>query len=365
MSVAVRAGRLLASRSWAPRRVGRGRTKDARDGRQVEHAEEHGDAFHDARPDLVVEGVPVVDVPAIDGFHAEPDLGCVGTLEPLTVVCDRVVCDVLDHGRRRRPAHPFLVGRVLREADGAQLAVVVEKVRQRNGDPLAAQRLRVGLRLFDLLGEQRLVDGAVVHVSQRHPSGRVAAVLGRQHPVQLDDPADEIRVRLLPEGFFPFAEELIQERGHRVGERVRIEPRRTQRIPRQPAIEGQLDVVLVAAQLGEHPADVVAEIAFDFQHERGGAALGIVGLPAEELARERVHAGRRLAGPDRAENCHAGIEAPLRDRQPFRGRALGDSDPVMHLADDDGRAVRRRRKGPARKAGPEPQTDAHPGEPDP
>ena len=36
-----------------------------------------------------------------------------------------------------------------------------------------------------------------------------------------------------------------------------------------PAIEGQLDVVAASVQLGQHPADVVARIAFDFQDERG------------------------------------------------------------------------------------------------
>ena len=37
----------------------------------------------------------------------------------------------------------------------------------------------------------------------------------------------------------------------------------------------------------------------------------------------------------------------------------------MHFPDDDRRAVRRRRKRPRGKTGPEPETDAHPGEPDP
>ena len=194
--------------------------------------------------------------------------------------------------------------------------------------------------------------------SQRHPSAG-------QDAVQLDDPADEVGVGLLPKGFLALAEQLVEQRRDGVRERVRIEPRRAQGIPCQPAIETQLDVVVAAAQLGQHPADVVAKVALDFQDERGRSALGIVGLPAEELARERVHTRGRLAGPDRAENRHAGIESPLRDRQPFRGRALGERDRVMHFADDDRRAVRRRRQRPRGKAGPEPQTDAHPGEPDP
>ena len=101
---------------------------------------------------------------------------------------------------------------------------------------------------------------------------------------------------------------------------------------------------------------------------RTSAATRRSGLSAcqlKELARERVHTGRRLAGPDRAENRHAGIEATLRDRQPCGSRALDGSDRVMDLADDDGRPVGRRRKRPRRKARPEPYTDAPPGEPDP
>ena len=64
--------------------------QNTRHGRHVEHAEEHRHAFHDARPDLVVEGVPIVDVPAIHGFDAEPDLLRAGTLNPLTRVRDLV-----------------------------------------------------------------------------------------------------------------------------------------------------------------------------------------------------------------------------------------------------------------------------------
>ena len=44
---------------------------------------------------------------------------------------------------------------------------------------------------------------------------------------------------------------------------------------------------------------------------------------------------------------------------------IGTETRVMDLPDDDPRPGRRRRKWPRWKAGPEPQTDAHPGEPDP
>ena len=69
--------------------------------------------------------------------------------------------------------------------------------------------------------EASLVDGAVVHVAQRHPSAG-------QHAVQLDDPADEVGVGLLLGRFFALAQELIQEGRDRVRKRVRIEPGGTQ-----------------------------------------------------------------------------------------------------------------------------------------
>ena len=91
-----------------------------------------------------------------------------------------------------------------------------------------------------------------------------------------------------PKRFFPLAEELIPEGRHGVGQRVRIELRRAERIPGYPAVEAQFQVVLLAARLGEHPADVVTKIALHFEHERGHAPLGILGVPAEELPREGV-----------------------------------------------------------------------------
>ncbi len=350
------------------RGAGRRRAKDAGHARQIEHAEEHGDALHDARPDLVVEGVPVVFVPAIDGFHAEPDLHRRRVLDPLTLIRDRVGVQVVYHGLIG--VRPLVVGarRVRSKPDGFQRdnLRLVAYVAGLYGDPHVAPIARECVRLFNLRCEEFFVDGAVVHVSKRHPSGLGAAVarMGK-HAVQLDNPADEIRVRLLPEWFFPFAEQLVEQGRHGIGERVRIKPRRAQRVPRQPAIEGQLDVVAFASNLGEYAADVVTEIALHFQDERGRSPCGIRGLPAQELARERVHTGGGLAAADGAENRHAGIESTLGDDQPFGGRALDGSNRVMDLPDDDRRAVRRRRKWPRGKAGPEPETDAHPGEPDP
>ena len=98
--------------SWNRRASGAGRAEHARHGRQVEHAEEHGHAFHDARPDLVVEGVPVVDVPAIDGFErgAGSPSSRSYSVKPLTVVlldlavCVRYVSTAGCKGARARPS---------------------------------------------------------------------------------------------------------------------------------------------------------------------------------------------------------------------------------------------------------------------
>ena len=206
--------------------------------------------------------------------------------------------------------------------------------------------------------EASLVNGAVVHVAQRHPSAG-------QHPVQLDDPADQIRVGLLPERFVALAEALIQEGRDRVGERVRIEPGGIERVPRQPAIR---DSARCSRRLGptrsasggcrgknrlslQGPARRRAARDCPPASSRAGARTGAY-TPTSCRTRPRRQSPRRYRG-------HAPGSSAI------RGPALDGSDRVMDLADDDRRRVGRRRKRPRRKAGPEPHTDAHPGEPDP
>ena len=74
--------------------------------------------------------------------------------------------EFLEAGKKR------LVGDTTRDATSTEVteAVVVEEVRHRHRDPRVGHIIGVGLGLLNLLGEQRLVDGAVVHVSQRYPS---------------------------------------------------------------------------------------------------------------------------------------------------------------------------------------------------
>ena len=120
-----------------------------------------------------------------------------------------------------------------RSFQGVKIGNVVSTRQDR---PRLNQVGRERLRLFDFSGKEVFVDRAMVDVLERHP-------FARQHTVQLDDPADQVGVRLLPERFFPLAEELIQEGRHGVGERVGVEPPGAQRIPGHAAGHAQFEVV--------------------------------------------------------------------------------------------------------------------------
>ena len=95
-------------------------------------------------------------------------------------------------------------------------------------------------------------------------------------------------------------------------------------------------------------------------------ALGIGGLPGQNLLGERVHAGRGLAGPDSAENGHSGIEAPLRDNEPGRVADFDGFDRVVNLPDNDARpGVFVGRKGPGGQQFEGGQVASHILKPDP
>ena len=214
--------------------------------------------------------------------------------------------------------------------------------------------------LADLPRQQLGVDRAAIDVAERDPATR-------QEPVQLDDPAHEVRVGLLPERLAALAEELVDERGDGVGERVGVEQGIVEGVPLPRALEPDLDVVVPPARLLEHPADAVAEVALDLEDQGAGPAVGTVGLPGEELLGERVHAGGGLAGADGAYDQHAGVEAGLGDHEPGGPLALAGHGRMVQLADHDRRrGVGRRRRPAGQPAAARPAHGAQPGpEPDP
>ena len=93
----------------------------------------------------------------------------------------------------------FVVGCAGAVVAGGFPLVIVEAIRMesdsasRNQDPGDRRRPGERVRLFDLLADAAGVDGAVVEVAEGHP-------LVGEPPVEFDQPADEVGVRLLPEG---------------------------------------------------------------------------------------------------------------------------------------------------------------------
>ena len=62
-----------------------------------------------------------------------------GTLEPLTLVRDRVVFEVVEDGGRRVRTKAVSVGRVRLKPDSSKrLVAIAGERRRRDGDPLAA-----------------------------------------------------------------------------------------------------------------------------------------------------------------------------------------------------------------------------------
>ena len=190
------------------------------------------------------------------------------------------------------------------------------------------------------------VDGTVIHVAEGDP-------MTGQRPVKLDDPADEVGAGLLPEGLLAGPEELVEQRGDAVGQRVGIHVRR-EGVPLPAAAEPDLQVVAPASRLVEDLPDLVAEVAFDFKHQAGRAFRLVVRLPAEQLPGEGMHAGRRLAGADRAEDGEPGVEPPLVEGEPLGPVNLSRLCGVMQFPNDEaglvGVIVGPRRKYAARSA---------------
>ena len=199
--------------------------------------------------------------------------------------------------------------------------------------------------LADLPAEQFRIHRAAVDVLQRDPAPR-------QEPVQFDDPAHEIRIGLLPERFSALAEELVDEGGDAVGERVGVEQRIVERVPLQRAVEPDLEVVAAAPGVVEDAAHAVAEVALDLEHKGTGPAPGPVGLPREELLGERVHAGGGLAGADGADDEHAGVEPRLGNDEPGGPLALARNDGMVELADHERGRVVLGRGGPGGEPAP-------------
>ena len=324
--------------------VGRRRAEHARHVRLVEQRQEHADALDDRGAELGVERHPVVSVPSFDGLDLLGVLTSRAASFRLRPVFDLQLVEPRRAVQIEPAGHLGAAGRHVPAPVPERLLVVVEILGGDDG-PHGAAPQRLGLRLPDLPGEQLRVHRAAVDVAERDPAPR-------QEPVKLDDPPDEVRVRLLPERFARLAEELVDERGDAVRHRVGVEQRIVERVPLPRAAEPDLQVVVLPVRLAEDAPDLVAEISLDLEHERARAAAGIVRLPGEKLPGERVHAGGGLAGADGADDEDAGVESLLGDDEPGGAIALGRDRGVVQFADDERGRVVVCRGGPCREPAP-------------
>ena len=81
----------------------------------------------------------------------------------------------------------------------------------------------------------------------------------------------------------------------------------------------------------------MAEIALDFQDQASRPALAVARLPGQDLLCEGAHASCGLTGPHSTEDCYSGIEAALRDDEPFRVARFDGLDRVIDLPDNAAR----------------------------
>ena len=178
----------------------------------VEQRQEDDDAFDDRRLDLVIQLRPGAVEPPLDG------------LEPvLPVGADR--SRTLANGERN------VVGSedILRGPRRYWCAISIgpELLPQRPWRPANWSRSRRGhdqdfawlselcRQIADVLVDQRVVDDVAVHLRKR----RVAFA----DPPQRNHELQEIGVRLLPERFLAATEQIVEQRGDRVRDRVRVE----------------------------------------------------------------------------------------------------------------------------------------------
>ena len=278
----------------------------------VEQREEHADAFDDGRPKLRLDPHPVVLEPALHRLELRYPVAIVGVRRKvLDLVRDGGAEHLDEIGRPVRPH--AIAGCLVVPGPGAQ-------GRSRTGTSSLSTTTR---RFFaakrcspfrDLEPELVRIDDVLVHLKERH------VVVERL--VQQDHELDQVRARLLPERLLAPAKEIGHERGNAVGQRVGVEVV-VQRVVAVRRREADLDVIVGTAATREHLADVRTEVALHFQDQAAELRRRIVRAVAKQLLDVRIHARRRLARADGADNDHARVEPALRDRQPRRrARAL-------------------------------------------
>ena len=218
-----------------------------------------------------------------------------------------------------------IVGRADGRPEGPRgLAKLVPIILARDGEHLL-RLLELVREIPNVLVDLVVVDDVAVHLRQCGvPVGNAP---------QRDHKLEQIGVRLLPEGFLRFPEQVVQQRPDRVRDGVGIEIV-VQGVVADARLEPDLQVVRLTARLREHGPHLRTEVPLHLQDQAAHLPVSIVRAPPQQLIDVRIHARGRLTGPDRTKDHHAGIETTLRNRQPRRrGRAAGRTE-EMRFAQD-------------------------------
>src|SRR5258708_5355856 len=133
--------------------------------------------------------------------------------------------------------------------------------------------------------------------------------------MQDDDELDEVRVSLLPKGFFALAKQVVQKGCDSVGQGVAFEIV-VKRIVSPLGIQADFDVVADAASLQQDIFNLAAKVALNFKHQRTRFCIRICCPIAQQLVRERIHAASRLSATGGTNHDCAGKQSALWDDEP-------------------------------------------------
>src|SRR5260370_18810987 len=153
-----------------------------------------------------------------------------------------------------------------------------------------------------------------------------------------DRELDEIRVCLLPERFFSFAEQAIQQVGDPASHRITIKfvlkrvvsPFRTQ-------TDG--DIVGFPSVVFQNLLHLCAEIAFDFENDAAQTFMGNFCFVPKKLLREGVHGACRFSRPGCADDDGASEQSARGNGQPVRVLRSDELAWIVDFADNNVKLV--------------------------
>ena len=90
---------------------------------------------------------------------------------------------------------------------------------------------------------------------------------------------------------------------------------------------------------------MTAEVTFHLQDQAADPARGIARPVCEQLLDVGIHAGRRLARADGADDGHARVQAALRNDQPVGIAGALDRGAAVLLTEDEEEILARFRRG--------------------